>query len=53
MRRASSRPATLDERFDVLNLRVPGKGKGRFVVARDFDEPLPDDVIAAFEGRAR
>jgi prevent-host-death family protein len=30
-------------------LRVPGKGKGRFQIARDFDEPLPADVIASFE----
>lgn len=34
-------------------LRVPGKGKGRFVVTGDFDEPLPEDVIAAFEGGTR
>lgn len=32
------------------DLRVPGKGKGRFKVARDFDAALPDDVLAAFEG---
>ncbi|MCC6524978.1 MAG: type II toxin-antitoxin system prevent-host-death family antitoxin [Polyangiaceae bacterium] len=31
-------------------LRVPGKGKGRFRVARDFDAPLPPDVLALFEG---
>jgi prevent-host-death family protein len=37
----------------AVKLRVPGKGKGRFVVASDFDDPLPDDVLAAFEGSAR
>ena len=31
-------------------LRVPGKGKGRFVPLAGFDEPLPDDVLSAFEG---
>ena len=31
------------------NLRVPGKGKGRFVVAHDFDAALPADVLADFE----
>jgi prevent-host-death family protein len=31
-------------------LRVPGKGKGRFRITRDFDEPLPAEVLAAFEG---
>lgn len=30
-------------RFGVL--------KGRVKVAADFDAPLPDDVLAAFEGR--
>jgi prevent-host-death family protein len=25
--------------------------KGKVRIAEDFDEPLPDDVIAAFEGR--
>ena len=31
-------------------LRVPGKGKGRFRMRRDFDAPLPEDVLASFEG---
>jgi prevent-host-death family protein len=30
-------------------LRVPGKGKGRFRISRDFDEPLPPEVISSFE----
>ena len=30
-------------------LRVPGKGKGRFRITRDFDEPLPPDVISSFD----
>src|SRR5262249_6982149 len=33
-------------------LRVPGKGKGRFRLKRTFDEPLSEDVIAAFEDGA-
>ena len=32
------------------SLRVPGKGKGRFKVRRGFDAPLPDDLLALFEG---
>jgi prevent-host-death family protein len=32
--------------------RVPGKGKGRFRLKKGFDEPLPEDVLALFEGRA-
>jgi prevent-host-death family protein len=31
-------------------LRVPGKGKGRFRMAQDFDAPLPPELLAAFEG---
>ena len=34
-------------------LRVPGKGRGRFKAAPDFDAPLPDEVLALFEGGAR
>jgi len=34
-------------------LRVPGKGKGRFRPRRDFDAPLPDDVLALFESGSR
>ena len=28
-----------------------GRLKGKVRIAEDFDAPLPDDVIAAFEGR--
>lgn len=31
-------------------LRVPGKGKGRFVPLAGFDDPLPEDVLSLFEG---
>ncbi len=31
--------------------RKPGAWKGRVVIAPDFDAPLPEDVLAAFEGR--
>jgi prevent-host-death family protein len=30
--------------------RVPGKGKGRFRTKKGFDDPLPDDLVALFEG---
>ncbi len=30
--------------------RVPGKGKGRFRLKKGFDAPLPDEVLALFEG---
>ncbi len=32
-------------------LRPVGLAEGEFVVPDDFDEPLPDDVLDAFEGR--
>jgi len=31
--------------------RKPGDWKGRIVIAPDFDAPLPEDVLAAFEKR--
>ena len=29
--------------------RSPGSGKGKVVMQNDFDAPLPDDVLKAFE----
>lgn len=31
-------------------LRVPGKGKNRFQIGADFNDPLPPEVLAAFQG---
>jgi len=30
-----------------------GGDRGKFRVPEDFDAPLPDDVLASFEGRTR
>lgn len=47
----SGRPkARLVPLEDTAALRVPGKGKGRWRVARSFDAPLPKDLLDAFEG---
>lgn len=35
----------------VAPRRRPGRAKGRIWMADDFDAPLPDAVIRAFEGR--
>ncbi len=35
---------------DVHPLREPGRGRGRWHVRDDFDEPLPDDLVVLFEG---
>ena len=32
-------------------VRKPGAMKGKIRISADFDEPLPDDLQAAFEGR--
>ena len=37
---------------DTRPLRVPGKGKGRWKVGRSFDAPLPEDLLADFEGKS-
>jgi prevent-host-death family protein len=48
----SGRPrARLVPLEDTRALRVPGKGKGRWRLRRDFDAPLPQEVLKEFEGR--
>lgn len=32
--------------------RMPGSAKGKIWVAPDFQTPLPDDILDAFEGKA-
>ncbi|MSP97566.1 MAG: type II toxin-antitoxin system Phd/YefM family antitoxin [Betaproteobacteria bacterium] len=32
--------------------RTPGFLKGKIKIAEDFDAPLPDDLLDAFEGKA-
>lgn len=32
-------------------MRKPGAMKGKIKIAADFDAPLPDDLLAAFEGQ--
>ena len=34
-----------------VRTRKPGDWKGRLVIEPDFDAPLPEGVLAAFEGR--
>jgi len=34
-------------------VRRPGGSKGRIRMARDFDAPLPADILAGFSGRRR
>jgi antitoxin (DNA-binding transcriptional repressor) of toxin-antitoxin stability system len=43
---AEIRPIT-----EARRLRPIGLARGEFVVPDDFDDPLPDDILAAFEGR--
>ena len=35
---------------DVRPLREPGKGRGQWDVGKDFDAPLPGDVLASWDG---
>jgi len=47
----SGRPrARLVPLEDTRPLRVPGKGKGRWRVGKNFDAPLPDELVDGFEG---
>jgi prevent-host-death family protein len=34
----------------TMEPRKPGRLKGRIRVSPDFDEPLPDEILAAFRG---
>ena len=34
-------------------VRVPGKGVGKWTIADDFNDSLPPDMLAAFEGRSK
>jgi antitoxin (DNA-binding transcriptional repressor) of toxin-antitoxin stability system len=43
---AEIRPITESRR-----LRPIGLARGDFVVPEDFDDPLPDDILAGFEGK--
>jgi len=36
----------------AARMRIPGRGTGQWVIAEDFDAPLPADLLAAFEGRS-
>lgn len=31
-------------------MRTPGSAEGQFVIAADFDDPLPESVLKQFEG---
>ena len=40
----------LEEETSMRTLRPYGLAKGEFVVPDDFDDPLPDEILEAFEG---
>ena len=47
----SGRPrARLVPLEDSRAQRVPGRGKGAWRVSADFDAPLPEEILKAFEG---
>ena len=33
----------------TLRRRVPGLGRGQFLIRDDFNDPLPDDLLAEFD----
>lgn len=47
-----SPPHITTEPEKVSGVRIPGIDKGRFVVPDDFDDPLPPDILQAFEGES-
>jgi len=47
----AGKPAAMLVPVPTAPVRQPGALKGKLRIADDFDAPLPDDVLAAFEGR--
>ena len=45
---SSSNPTITSDK--TSEKRIPGIDQGRFVVPDDFDEPLPQELLQAFEG---
>jgi hypothetical protein len=37
---------------DARPRRVPGQGRGQWIIRKDFDDPLPQDQLEGFEGGA-
>ena len=46
----NGRPVAELTSLDTAHKRAFGSDAGRFIVPDDFDAPLSDDVLAAFEG---
>ena len=40
---------TVKQPTKITSVRVPGIDEGRFVVPDDLDDPLPPDLLKAFE----
>ncbi|MEH2037635.1 MULTISPECIES: type II toxin-antitoxin system Phd/YefM family antitoxin [unclassified Nostoc] len=34
---------------DTVSPRIPGLDKGKVIIAPDFDEPLPEDILNDFD----
>jgi prevent-host-death family protein len=48
----NGKPLVRITRLEEAKRRIKfGVLKGKIRIARDFDAPLPDDVVAGFEGR--
>lgn len=47
----AGKPAAMLVPVPARPLRQPGALKGKMRIADDFDAPLPDDILATFEGR--
>lgn len=47
----AGKPAARLVPMGVIKSRKPGALKGKLTIANDFNKPLPDDILDAFEGR--
>ncbi|MEP7336559.1 MAG: hypothetical protein ABI977_02250 [Acidobacteriota bacterium] len=49
----SSLPALHNPPIESTGRRRAGSAAGQFVIPPEFDDPLPDEILAAFEGRSK
>lgn len=47
----NSLPALPEAPVEAVGRRRAGSAAGQFVIPPEFDDPLPEEILAAFEGR--
>jgi len=48
----NNRPVARLVAYTEEPVRAPGRLRGQLIIAKDFDDPLPEDLVRAFGGGA-